>query len=113
MDFVTVSKFAEQHGISERTIRNWCAAGKLKGAFLSGKTWNIPVDAPLPRKGKVKVSPLLNRLREEKESKVSGGIYHRTQIDLTYNSNHIEGSRLTQEQTRYIFETNTIGITSV
>lgn len=43
--------------------------------------------------------------------KLKGGIYHRTQIDLTYNSNHIEGSRLTHDQTRYIFETNTIGIT--
>ncbi len=43
--------------------------------------------------------------------KLKGGIYHRTQIDLTYNSNHIEGSRLSHEQTRFIFETNTIGIT--
>ena len=111
MDFITVTQFAEQHDISERTVRNWCAAGKIEGAFLAGKTWNIPADAALPRKGKAKASPLLKRLREEKEGKISGGIYHRTQIDLTYNSNHIEGSRLTHEQTRYIFETNTIGIT--
>lgn len=76
-----------------------------------GKTWSIPANAPLPRKGKQKTSPLLNRLREEKAGKISGGIYHRTQIDLTYNSNQMEGSRLTHEQTRYIFETNTIGIT--
>ena len=55
--------------------------------------------------------PLLAVLREQKEMKLKGGIYHRTQIDLTYNSNHIEGSRLTHDQTRYIFETNTIGIT--
>lgn len=110
MDFVTVTQFAEQHNLSERTVRNWCAAGKIKGAFLAGKTWNIPVDAMLPKKGKVKATPLLKRLREEKEGKISGGIYHRTQIDLTYNSNHIEGSRLTHEQTRYIFETNTIAI---
>lgn len=111
MDFITVTRFAEQHNLSERTVRNWCAAGKMEGAFLVGKTWNIPVDASLPQKGKVKTTPLLKRLREEKEGKMSGGIYHRTQIDLTYNSNHIEGSRLTHEQTRYIFETNTIGIT--
>lgn len=110
MDFVTVTQFAEQHNLSERTVRNWCAAGKIKGAFLAGKTWNIPVDATLPQKGKVKATPLLKRLREEKEGKISGGIYHRTQIDLTYNSNHIEGNRLTHEQTRYIFETNTIAI---
>ena len=111
MDFITVTQFAEQHNLSERTVRNWCAAGKIEGAFLTGKTWNIPVDAPLPKKGKVKETPLLKRLRDEKNGKVSGGIYHRTQIDLTYNSNHIEGSKLTHEQTRYIFETNTIGIT--
>ena len=111
MDFTTVTQFAEQHNLSERTVRNWCAAGKIEGAFLAGKTWNIPVNAVLPKRGKVKETPLLKRLREEKEGKVSGGIYHRTQIDLTYNSNHIEGSKLTHEQTRYIFETNTIGIT--
>ena len=58
------------------------------------------------------MSPLLSRLRKEQASKLKGGIYHRTQIDLTYNSNHIEGSRLTKEQTRYIFETNTLGITT-
>lgn len=111
MDYITVSQFADEHGISERTVRNWCAAGKIKGAFLSGKTWNLPADTSVPRKGKRTLSPLLKRLIQEKEGKISGGIYHRTQIDLTYNSNHMEGSRLTHEQTRYIFETNTIGIT--
>lgn len=111
MDYITVTQFAEEHNLSERTVRNWCAAGKIKGAFLAGKTWNIPIDTLLPQKGKVKETPLLKRLRDEKDSKVSGGIYHRTQIDLTYSSNHIEGSKLTHEQTRYIFETNTIGIT--
>ena len=111
MDFISVSQYAQQHGLSERTVRNWCASGKINGAILVGKTWSIPADAPLPRKGKTKTTPLLKRLRQEKESKISGGIYHRTQIDLTYNSNHIEGSRLTHEQTRFIFETNTIGIT--
>lgn len=111
MDYITVTQFAEEHNLSERTVRNWCAAGKIQGAFLAGKTWNIPIDTLLPQKGKVKETPLLKQLREEKGSMVSGGIYHRTQIDLTYNSNHIEGSKLTHEQTRYIFETNTIGIT--
>lgn len=57
-------------------------------------------------------SQLLNILREQKEMGLKGGIYHKTQIDLTYNSNHIEGSKLTHEQTRYIYETNTIGITN-
>ena len=112
MEYISVIQFAEKYGISERTARNYCAAGKIDGAFLTGKTWNIPTDAVLPKKGRTKLSPLLNRLREEKASKLKGGIYHRTQIDLTYNSNHIEGSKLTKEQTRYIFETNTLGITT-
>ena len=111
MEFLSVKQYADANGLSERTVRNWCAAGKIQGAFLTGKTWNIPTDASIPERTKEKISPLLSCLREEKEAKLSGGIYHRTQIDLTYNSNHIEGSKLTHEQTRYIFETNTIGIT--
>ena len=112
MDYLSVTQFAQKYGVNERTVRNYCAAGKIQGTFLTGKTWNIPADAALPRKAKKRMSPLLTRLREEKESRQKGGIYHRTQIDLTYNSNHIEGSRLTKEQTRYIFETNTLGITT-
>jgi Fic family protein len=113
MEYISVSKFAEKYGISERTARNYCAQGKIEGAFLTGKTWNIPSDAVLPKRGenKKKASPLLKALREQKASQLKGGIYHRTQIDLTYNSNHIEGSKLTHDQTRYIFETNTIGVT--
>lgn len=112
MEYISVIQFAAKYGISERTARKYCTEGKISGAFLTGKTWNIPEDAELPKKGKTKLTPLLSRLREEKEAKLKGGIYHRTQIDLTYNSNHIEGSRLTKEQTRYIFETNTLGITT-
>lgn len=111
MNYISVSQFAKKWNIPERTVRNYCATGKIKGAFLTGKTWNIPEDAVLPEKEKKKISnnPLLNLLKEQKDMKLKGGIYHRTQIDLTYNSNRIEGSRLTHEQTRYIFETNTIG----
>lgn len=112
MDYISVKEFAEKFGISERTARNYCSTGKIEGVMLVGKIWNIPAQATLPtRNGKKKaVSPLLAILREQKQMKLKGGIYHRTQIDLTYNSNHIEGSRLSHEQTRYIFETNTVGI---
>ena len=99
------------HGVSERTARNYCAQGKIEGAYLIGKTWNIPEDAlPPKRSNKTSISPLLQAVREQKEGKIKGGIYHRIQIDLTYNSNHIEGSKLSHDQTRYIFETNTIGV---
>ena len=112
MKYISVTEFAAKYGISERTARNYCSLGKIEGATLVGKTWNIPAEAELPgRKPRQrKAMPLLVVLRQEKEAKLNGGIYHKTQIDLTYNSNHIEGSRLTHDQTRYIFETNTIGI---
>ena len=112
MKYISVTEFAAKYGISERTARNYCSLGKIEGATLVGKTWNIPAAAELPgRKPRQrKAMPLLVVLRQEKEARLKGGIYHKTQIDLTYNSNHIEGSRLTHDQTRYIFETNTIGI---
>lgn len=112
MKYISVSEFAQRHGISERTARNYCALGKIEGTYIVGKTWNIPEDAELPsRRGRAKKAfPLLQVLREQQAMRVKGGIYHRTQVDLTYNSNHMEGSRLTHDQTRYIFETNTIGI---
>lgn len=114
MRYLSVSEVARRWGVSERTVRNWCAVGKIRGAFLTGKTWNIPEDAVRPKRGREKPfsdNPLLNILKEQKDMQLRGGIYHRVQIELTYNSNHIEGSRLTQEQTRHIFETNTLGVT--
>ena len=111
--YISVAMFADKYGVAERTVRNYCAKGKIEGAYLIGKTWNISADAALPvrNKHKEQVMPLLEVLREQKQMRLKGSIYHRTQIDLTYNSNHIEGSRLTHDQTRYIFETNTIGVT--
>lgn len=111
MNFISVAEYAERHGVSERTVRNYCSQGRLEGAFLTGKTWNIPEDAVVAKVKKVKESALLKTLREQKSMRMKGSIYHRTQIDLTYNSNHMEGSKLSHEQTRHIFETNTIGIT--
>ena len=113
MDYISVSDAAEKWGLSERSIRNYCQQGRIVGAVMNGHSWLIPENAEKPdrkkRRGKVP-DDLLSRLRIEKESGMSGGIYHKIQIDLTYNSNHMEGSRLTKDQTRYIFETNTIGI---
>lgn len=113
MKYVSVAQIAKKWGISERTVRNYCAEGKIPEAFLTGKTWNIPEDAQRPdRINKKSDEPetLLDVLRTEKASGTKGGIYHKVQIELTYNSNHMEGSRLTHDQTRYIYETNTIGV---
>ena len=113
MRYLSVIEIAKKWNISERSVRNYCAHGRVQGAFLTGKTWNIPENAEKPERSNKKKGhtlTLLDILREQKEGKYSGGIYHRTQIDLTYNSNHMEGSRLTRNQTRYIFETNTVGV---
>ena len=112
MEYASVAKMAEKWGISERSVRNYCALGRIADAKLIGKTWYIPESAQKPdRINKRNGTPsLLQILREQKAAKMKGGIYHKVQIDLTYNSNHIEGSRLTHDQTRYIFETNTIGL---
>ncbi len=113
MKFLSVAQTAKKWNVSERSVRNYCAMGKVDGAFLTGKTWNIPDDAQKPNRINKRVeipATLLEILVAEKKAKLPGGIYHKVQIDLTYNSNHIEGSRLTHDQTRYIFETNTIGI---
>lgn len=112
MNYLSVSQMAKKWNMSERGVRKYCAEDKIPGAFLTGKTWNIPENAEKPeRKNKKRDEPqnLLERLRAEKKASVKGGIYHKIQIELTYNSNHIEGSKLTHDQTRYIFETNTIG----
>ena len=113
MKYLSVAQTAKKWGVSERTVRNYCAAGKIPDAFLTGKTWNIPETAVRPeRVNKKSDAPktLMEVLKAEKAGKVKGGIYHKVQIELTYNSNHIEGSRLTHDQTCYIYETNTIGM---
>ena len=113
MNYLSVAETAKKWNISERSVRNYCAQERIPGAVLIGKTWHIPENAEKPARSNGKKTPvktLLSVLQEEKQTKYAGGIYHKTQIDLTYNSNHIEGSRLTHDQTRYIFETNTIGV---
>lgn len=112
MRYLSVAEVAKKWGISERSVRNYCANERIPGAFITGKTWNIPEDAVKPaRINKKNTEPetVLEVLRDEMVHNISGGLYHKTQIELTYNSNHMEGSRLTHDQTRYIFETNTVG----
>ncbi len=113
MKYLSVAEVAKKWNLSERSVRNYCAQGRIPDAFLTGKTWNIPEMAKKPKRSNQHYeipSTLLEILKMEKKTKTSGGIYHKIQIDLTYNSNHMEGSKLTHDQTRYIYETNTIGI---
>ena len=115
MKYLTVDEIAKMWNVSSRSVRNYCANGRVEGAYLKKKTWYIPESSLKPeRKNKKQeeIRTLKDILLEEKNSRYKGGIYHKTQIELTYNSNHMEGSRLTHDQTRYIFETNTIGVQS-
>ena len=112
--YLSVAETAKRWQISERSVRNYCLQGRIVGALLEGKTWHIPSDAEKShRKTRhtAKQDTLLSFLKREKEAYLKGGIYHKIQIDLTYHSNHIEGSKLTHEQTRFIFETKTLGVT--
>ena len=110
--FMTIKEASILWNLSERSTRNYCANGRVEGALFKDGSWLIPSDAKKPVRTNEKENKnyLLERLREEKKHSIKGGIYHKLQIDLTYNSNHMEGSELTHDQTRYIFETRTIGV---
>ena len=110
MDYVSVADTAQAWNIAERTVRYYCNQGRVPGAILTGKTWNIPKDAQKPERINKKIETLLHILKAEREARITGRLYHKVQIEFTYNSNRIEGSQLTHDQTRYIFETNTIDL---
>ena len=111
MEYLNVKGMAEKWGVSERAVRRYCADGRIDGAKCEKGIWLIPVEAERPMRINRKADELtlLQILRREDRLRVKGGIYHKVQVELTFNSNHIEGSRLTEEQTRYIYETNTVG----
>ena len=114
MKYLAVNEISKKWNVSERSVRDYCNKGRVFGAYLEGKTWMIPENATKPNRQprhSVKSDNLLIVLKREKESQLRGGIYHKFQVEMTYNSNHIEGSKLTYDETRYIFETNTISIT--
>ena len=111
MDFLTIDDIAARWGITPRQVRSYCADNRIAGATLERGEWRIPANASKPERKRRRTFPttVLGVLEAERSSRISGGLYHRLQIDITYNSNHIEGSRLTHEQTRWIFETKMIG----
>ena len=110
---MTQKDIAEILGVEPATISKY-EAGTIEPSIESLKrlaeTFNITVDELIKDEEKFDVSKInvLEVLREQKEMGLKGNLYHNTQIMFSYNTNHIEGSKLTEEQTRYIFETNTI-----
>ena len=94
----TLAKLSKNEYVSMKVIEDICKVLNCQpGEILSLERDTDP-------------QSLLYRLREEKQMGLKGGIYHQTQVKLAYNSNYVEGSTLTEEQTRYIYETNTIGL---
>ncbi len=109
---ITISKMSDDLNLSSTTRAKF-----RKGEYVSLQTLeaickylSVSVDDIVSFVNTDNPSQLYQRLNEEMTHKIKGSIYHETQILLTYNSNHIEGSKLTADQTRYIFETNTIGV---
>jgi len=96
-------------GISSRTVAKIGKGEKLSRGVME-KLAAFFGCAPEELRREISDNPILQTLREEKDAKISGGLYHELQVRMTYNSNHIEGSRLTEDQTRLIFETNTLNI---
>ena len=112
MRYITVEEAAKKWGLTPRSVQGHCEKGNIPDVNMLGKAWRIPENAERPRrKPRAKALPtsILGVLKAEKRGHIAGGLYHRLQIDFTYNTNHMEGSRLTREQTRWIFETKTIG----
>ena len=112
INYISVKKASIKWNIAERSVRDYCAKGRVRGAILYRGKWIIPEDSEKPSRLNAKQNKnyLLEKLREEKKHEIPDGIYHKLQVDLTYNSNHIEGSELSHDQTRYIFETRTISL---
>ena len=113
MNFLSVNQIAKKWNISTRMVRNYCEQGRIPNAFLTGKTWNIPLDAVKPQK-EIKVvlteNALLNILNEQRISKLKGNIYQTTIVEFTYNSNRLSGNKLNLEQVQSIFETNILSV---
>lgn len=94
----TLAKLSKNENVSMKTIEDICS-------FLHCQPNDI-----MTMEYETDKNTLLYQFQEEKRMRLKGGIYHQTQVKFAYNSNHIEGSKLTEDQTRYIYETNTIGI---
>ena len=104
---LTKTALTKLMGLSSRTVAKINRAEKIAPSVLNRIAAFLGCGASLLCR-EVPDNPVLRILREEKDSSVSGGLYHELQVRMTYNSNHIEGSRLSEDQTRMIFETNTV-----
>lgn len=103
------TKLSTELGFSTRTIAKIAKGEKLSKRSIQ-KIADYLGESPDEIMREISDNRILQMLREEKELKLSGGLYHELQVRMTYNSNHIEGSKLSEDQTRMIFETNTLDV---
>ena len=108
----SVSELVKLWEMSERTIRNYCATGKIPDAVLVGKTWKIPENATNPAKKKRFEETVLDIFLNEWKSKINEGMYGHLQIDFAYNSNRTEDNKLLYNDVVHIFELNTVNSNS-
>ena len=110
---ITKEKLKKETGISSATIAKLSKNEEISMATIQTLCdfFDCQPGAIMSYEKEINKDSILFKLREEMEMKLKGGLYHQTQIRLAYNSNHMEGSRLTEDQTRSIYETKTIGIT--
>ncbi len=100
---------SEKLGLSSRTVAKISKGGKLSRRSIESIAAFLGKQADQLMR-EISDNKILQVLRDEKEHKITGGLYHELQVRMTYNSNHIEGSKLSENQTRLIFETNTIDV---
>ena len=108
----SVSELVKLWEMSERTIRNYCATGKIPDAVLVGKTWKIPENATSPAKKKRFEETVLDIFLNEWKSKINDGMYGHLQIDFAYNSNRTEDNKLLYNDVVHMFELNTVNSNS-
>lgn len=106
---LTKTELTEKLGISSRTVAKISRGEKIAGHVLKKIADFLGCTAEELCRS-VSDNTLLQTLRDEKSIRMSGGLYHELQVRMTYNSNHIEGSKLSEDQTRLIFETNTVNV---
>ena len=106
MKKVRTQEIALKWGVSDRTIRNYIEKGLIDNVQKIGKIWYLNSDTKKPEIKRHNKINILKELLKEKENKKKGSLYHYSQIVFAYNSNKIEGSRLSEEQTQEIYETN-------
>ena len=106
---ISKTMLSEDLGLSSRTVAKIAKGEKLSARSIQKIAYYLGLSAD-DIVSEISDNIILQRLRDEKGMRLSGGLYHELQVRMTYNSNHIEGSKLSEEQTRLIFETNTIDI---